>query len=82
MGYVERIGRGDVRRLFGWGNLKGGRPFGRSRRRWEDNIKMDLQVVGWETWTGLIWLKEGRVLDCCKCGNEPSGFIKYGEFLE
>jgi hypothetical protein len=26
---------------------EGKRPLGRPRRRWEDNIKMDLQVVGW-----------------------------------
>ena len=32
---------------------------GRPRRRKEDNIKMDLQEVGWETWTGLIWLRIG-----------------------
>ena len=25
---------------------KGKRPLGRPRRRWEDNIKMDLRVVG------------------------------------
>ena len=25
---------------------EGKRPFGRPRRRWEDNIKMDLQEVG------------------------------------
>jgi hypothetical protein len=25
----------------------GRRPFGRLRCRWEDNIKMDLQEVGW-----------------------------------
>jgi len=24
-----------------------GNPLGRPRRRWEDNIKMDLQEVGW-----------------------------------
>jgi hypothetical protein len=37
------------------------RPFGRPRRRWEDNVKMDLQEVGWGggTWTGLIWLRIG-----------------------
>ena len=27
--------------------LEGKRPLGRPRRRWEDNIKMDLQEVGW-----------------------------------
>jgi hypothetical protein len=26
---------------------KGKRSVGRPRRRWEDNIKMDLQEVGW-----------------------------------
>ena len=28
------------------GKPEGKRPFGRPRRRWEDNIKMDLQEVG------------------------------------
>ena len=28
------------------GNLRGKRPFGRPRRRWKDNMKMDLQEVG------------------------------------
>ena len=30
------------------GKPEGKRPPGRSRRRWEDNIKMDLQEVGCE----------------------------------
>jgi hypothetical protein len=29
------------------GRPEGRRPFGRPRRRWQDNIKMDLQEVGW-----------------------------------
>jgi hypothetical protein len=29
------------------GKPEGKRPLGRPRRRWEDNIKMDLQQVGW-----------------------------------
>ena len=28
------------------GKPEGKRPMGRPRRRWEDNIKMDLEVVG------------------------------------
>jgi hypothetical protein len=28
------------------GKPEGKRPFGRTRRRWEDNIKMDVQEVG------------------------------------
>ena len=38
---------------------EGKRPLGRPRRRWEDNIKMDLQEVGWGIWTELIWLRVG-----------------------
>jgi Cu2+-containing amine oxidase len=32
-------------------------PHGKPRHRWEENIKMDLQEVGWGSWTGLIWLR-------------------------
>jgi hypothetical protein len=44
-GHVERKGetRG-VYRVF-VGEPEGKRPFGRPRRRWEENIKMDLQEV-------------------------------------
>ena len=46
VGYVARMGerRGAYRVLVG--KLEGKRPLGRSRRRREDNIKMDLQEVG------------------------------------
>jgi hypothetical protein len=37
------------------GKPKGKRPLGRSRRRWEDNIKMDLQEVG----RGKSWGLDG-----------------------
>ena len=39
---------GKERRILGFegGNLREKRPLGRPRRRWEDNIKMDLQEVG------------------------------------
>ena len=35
------------------GKLGGKRPLGRPRRRWEDNIKKDLQEVGCE---GMDWI--------------------------
>ena len=38
---------------------EGKRPLGRPRRRWEDNIKMDLQEVGCGVWTGSSWLRMG-----------------------
>jgi hypothetical protein len=45
------------------GKPEGRRPLGRSRRRWEDNIKMDLRERGWDgvAWTGLIWLRIGTI---------------------
>jgi hypothetical protein len=32
---------------------EGKRPLGRPRRRWVDNIKMDLREVGWD---GMDWI--------------------------
>jgi hypothetical protein len=32
---------------------EGRRPLGRPRRRWEDNIKMELKEVGWG---GVDWI--------------------------
>jgi hypothetical protein len=39
------------------GKPEGRRPLGRPRHRWEDNIMMNLQEVGWGKWTGLILLR-------------------------
>jgi len=41
------------------GRIEGKKPLGRHRHRWEDNMKMDLQEVGWG---GMDWLKlaQGR----------------------
>jgi len=51
---VARMGerRGVYRVLVR--NSEGERPLGRPRRRWEDNIEMDLHKVGWGVWTGLM----------------------------
>jgi len=38
---------------------EGKRSLGRPRRRWEDNIRMDLQEVGCGVWTGSSWLRIG-----------------------
>jgi uncharacterized protein YebE (UPF0316 family) len=29
------------------GRIEGNRPLGRSRRRWEDNVRVDLREMGW-----------------------------------
>jgi len=46
-------GRFEVFTGFWWGNLREREPLGRTRRRWKDNIKMDLQEVGCE---GMEWI--------------------------
>ena len=50
---MTRMGEG--RGVYGFlvGKSEGKRPLGRSRHRWEDNIKMDLQEVGCE---GMDWI--------------------------
>jgi hypothetical protein len=35
-----------------------------------------------DAWADLIGLGTGAVGYACECGNEPSGSIKCGEFLE
>ena len=65
-GHVARMreDRGVHRVLVG--KPEGKRPLGRPRRRWEDNIKMDLREVGggrgawmelvqdWDGWRALV----------------------------
>jgi hypothetical protein len=54
-GHVARMGEGKVVCKFLVGKPEGKRPLGRPRRRWEDNVRMDLQEVGCgcEDWIGL-----------------------------
>jgi hypothetical protein len=42
---------GDIRNACNIlvGKREGKRPRGRTRRRWEDNIRMDLREIGWES---------------------------------
>ena len=59
-------GRGEGCTGFWWGNLRERGPMGGPGRRWENNIKMDLQEVGggcedWmelaqdrDRWRGLV----------------------------
>jgi len=60
VGHVGSMGerRGAYRFLVG--KPEGKRKLVRPMHRWEDNIKMDLDEVGWGgTWTGLIWFRIG-----------------------
>jgi hypothetical protein len=54
-GHVAHMGKGrGVYRVL-VGTPEGKRPLGKPRRRWEDNVRMDLQKVGCgcEDWIGL-----------------------------
>jgi hypothetical protein len=46
-----------------WCTPEGRRPLGRPRRRWEDNIKMDLREVGWG---GMDWINLAQDRDRCR----------------
>jgi hypothetical protein len=52
-GHVARMGekRNAYRMLVG--KPEGKRPLERPRRRWEDNIRMDLREIGWG---GMDWI--------------------------
>jgi hypothetical protein len=40
------------------GRLEGRRPLGRPRRRWEDNIKMDLSEIGFGDVDWIRWAQD------------------------
>jgi hypothetical protein len=80
--HVARMGerRGVFRVLVR--KPEGKTPLGRPRS-WED--KYEDGSAGsemWGAWTGLIWRGIGQVAGTYECGNEPSGSIKCGEFLD
>ena len=60
VGHVARMGEGrDFYRML-IGKPEGKRPLGRPRRRWEDNIKMDLEEVGCG---GMDWMEVAQDRD-------------------
>ena len=57
MRWVRHVARmRDRRGAYGF---VAGAPLGRLGRRWDDNIKKDLQEVGCGTWTGSVWVRIG-----------------------
>ena len=81
-GHVARMGqeRGVHRVLVG--KPEGKRPLGRPRRRWEDNIKMDLQEVGGgcEDWIELAQDRD-RWRTLVSAVMNLRGFKNAGNFL-
>jgi len=54
------------------------RPLGRTRRRWEDDIKMDLTGIWIDGGTRLTWLRKVSTSWIFERSNEPTGFMKKG----
>jgi hypothetical protein len=52
-GHVARMGEKRNAYMILVGKSEGKRPLGRRRRRWVDNIKMDLREIGWD---GMDWI--------------------------
>jgi hypothetical protein len=62
------------------GKPEGKRPFGKSRRRWEGNIKMYLNETGCEV-VDRIRLRIRSMASSCVNNNVPRRFIKGREFF-
>ena len=69
--------------VFGGGNM-------RERDHWKEPGVDGRIILSWNfrkwdvrVWTGSSWLRIGKVGGhTCECGNEHSGSIKCGEFLD
>jgi hypothetical protein len=54
---VARMGEGKgVYRVL-VGRPEGKRPLGRHRRRWDNNVKLDLREIGIDGGSGFSWLR-------------------------
>jgi hypothetical protein len=75
---------GEVRGAYNIlvGRPEGRRPLGRPRCRWEDNITMNLGEIGFGD---VDWIHLAQDRDMWRAlvnGDEASGSIKCGEFLD
>jgi hypothetical protein len=82
-GHVKRMGEKMNACRILVGKSEGKRPMGIPRRRWVDNIKMDLREIGWD---GMDFIHLAHDRDqwegSCERGNEPPGSIKCWVVLE
>jgi hypothetical protein len=72
--------RGEKRIAYGLlvGKPQGKRPLGRPRRRWVDNIRMDLGEVGWSSMDWIGPAQDRKAKNSCEFGIEPSVSIIKG----
>jgi hypothetical protein len=64
------------------GKPEGMKALVKPRRRWEDNIKMDLKGVGWGHGFDRSVSEQGQVASCCESCNEPSDSIKCEKYFD
>jgi hypothetical protein len=77
-GHVARMGaKMNAYRIL-VGKPEGKTLLGKPRRRWVDNIKMDLREV---EWGGVDWIDFAHDRDYHEHGYEPSGSINSWEVL-
>ena len=69
-GHVARMEEGRSAFKILTGTPAGKRPLGRPKRRWEDNIRMDLEEIGTNAGT---WVDSA-----CEDAIEPTGSISHG----
>ena len=60
------------------GKSTGKRPLGRPRRRWEDNIRMDLKEIGINADNLVDSAQDRDYWSPCECGIETLDFISHG----
>jgi len=61
------------------GKPEGEKQFGKPTYRCEAKVE---RILKQEVWTGFIWFRTGTSGGSCEHGNEPSGAIRGGEFLD
>jgi hypothetical protein len=66
-GHVARMGEKRNRHRILVGKPERKRPLGRPRRRWVDNIKMDIRDIGWD---GMAWI------DLAQDGDQWKALVK------
>jgi len=78
-GHVVRMERGEVYTGVWWGNMR--------ERDYLEDPDVDGRLISlgsgmWEQGVDRSGSGQGQVADTCKCGSEPPGSIKYGEFFD
>jgi len=74
--------KGEAYTGFWWGNLRERDHLGDAGVDGRIILRLIFRKWDVEVWTGSSWLSKGQVAGTCECGNEPSGSIKCGEFLD